>query len=908
MISFLSQVAKEIVDSGRPLESLKIILPSQRAVRLLKIELAKQLDRPALSPEIKSFTDFASELSGLQQLPSHQLLLQCYKSYCHVVPEKGRDSFELYLNWAPVLLQDFNDLSAHRVPQDDIFNYLTAVETLKQWAQKEEQTPLVKNYLKFWKQIPNLFKHFTQQLLENKVGYLGLLFSESVENISLYLMHTSQYHYLVGFNALTKSESLLIQEIISADRGNLRWDIDREFYENTEHAAGHFIRTYFREWKFLKGTKPCPMGDEFSEPKTILCIASDHSISQVKHAARLAQQLVKTHPQEKIALVLGDETYLVPTLSGFDPEFNAWNVTMGYSLLQTPAADMILQWLDCLQQLSENRLQVESIEKLGQTAYLKEYLTFLGIDFEGFVHSAKKRNQTYWKKDFILKRFQHPEWKELFSPYSNTQDLLNRMRKFCIALQNFFYSNFHNYNFESYFHSLEVVLNQLIETNNSSQVLNGIPLIKSFLTDLLKTETLDFEGDPTQGLQIMGLLETRMLDFDRVIVTHLNEGQMPARNRINSFLPFEVKKEFGIPTFLEKEAIYAYHFYRLLQRSQDIYLLYNATQEGLSEGIPSRFIYQLEHFCLPKHHFVKKQLHANLITFPKKEREVAKSPQLLDRLQKIAAAGFSPSSLSLYLRDPLRFYEERVLGIQPILSSESMVSHKDQGTILHGVLESLFTSYQNRDLSEKDYDQMLEKLPKILEAQFESIYGNSTSLQGKNHLVYQVLLAHCNSFLRYEKELVAEGANIQILALEEPFIIDFPHTEFDFPIRLKGTVDRIDKINEQVRIIDYKSGNVEVSSLILDPTVLQFDDPKMAVAFQVLTYAFQYLRRQPSSTIEAGVYALKTQSKYLPLGWKTHTHTLLSLNKLVSFEEFLCNLIKEILNPMINFKEKKKGN
>ena len=139
MISFLSQVAKEIVDSGRPLESLKIILPSQRAVRLLKIELAKHLDRPALSPEIKSITDFASELSGLQQLPSHQLLLQCYKSYCHVVPEKDRDSFELYLNWAPVLLQDFNDLSAHRVPQDDIFTYLTAVETLKQWAQKEEQ-------------------------------------------------------------------------------------------------------------------------------------------------------------------------------------------------------------------------------------------------------------------------------------------------------------------------------------------------------------------------------------------------------------------------------------------------------------------------------------------------------------------------------------------------------------------------------------------------------------------------------------------------------------------------------------------------------------------------------------------------------------------------------------------------
>ena len=171
---------------------------------------------------------------------------------------------------------------------------------------------------------------------------------------------------------------------------------------------------------------------------------------------------LKTYPQEKIALVLGDETYLVPTLAGFDAEFNAWNVTMGYSLLQTPAADMILQWLDCLQQLSDDRVRVEAVEKLGQTAYLKEYLAFLGMDFEGFVHSAKKRNQIYWKKRFYSQGFSNtPNGKKLFSPCSDTQNLLNRMRKFCIALQNFFYTNFHNHNFESYFHSLEVVFESI---------------------------------------------------------------------------------------------------------------------------------------------------------------------------------------------------------------------------------------------------------------------------------------------------------------------------------------------------------------------------------------------------------------------------------------------------------------
>ena len=908
MEAFLTHVAKQLIQSEKPLASLKIVLPSQRASRFLRQALIDQLKEPSLSPEILSITEFAGELSGLQKLAPHQLLLRCYESYCAVVPTKQQDGFAQFLNWAPVMLQDFNDLCAHRVPQDQIFHYLTEVETLKQWAQKEQQTPLVKNYIQFWKQLPDLFHHFTEGLLHDKLGFLGLLFSESVENLSLYLEHTPQYHYLVGFNALTQSEALLFQEIISQQRGQVLWDIDPIFYEDASHASGYFIRRYFQDWKSLRGKKPQWNGSTFSEKKSIQCIATDHSISQVKYAAQLAQQLVLAYPEERIALVLGDESYLVPTLSGFDGSFQDWNVTMGYSLNQTPAADLFVQWLDCLETLDSDRLRLDALEKLMNSAFFHHYLSFLGMSVKEPLELAKKRNQTFLNRSQLLTWFEHSEWQQLFAPFESAAELLTRLRTLSIELQGFFYKTQPNPNYESYFHGMEVVLNQLLETTSATQVLDSLSLVKTFFKDLLQRETLDLEGDATRGLQIMGLLETRLLDFDRVIVTHLNEGQLPAGKVTNSFLPFEVKKEFGIPTYQEKDAIFTYHFYRLLQRSHDIYLLYNATQEGLGGGVPSRFMYQLEHFCQPSHQFQKTQLQAEYTVADGGVREVQKSPLLLQRLQEIAAQGFSPSALTLYLRDPIAFYEERVLGIRPLKEAEAIVSLSDQGTILHAVLETLFTPYVNKKLSEKDYISMQGQLLDCLRKHFKEVYGSDSAFQGKNHLIFEVLRAHCERFLNYEKALVASGNTLEVLALEDHFSMEISLPGFNFPIHLRGTVDRIDVLNGQVRIVDYKTGRVATNTLKLNPTALDFEDPKTAIAFQVLTYAYQYLQQRPKAEIQAGVYALKAKKTFVPLGWGKSSETQLTLEKMQPFETLLHDLITEILSPSKSFQQKKKGN
>lgn len=906
MESFLEQVAKKILEGNRPLSEVRIILPSQRAIRFLKKALGEQLVQPVRSPKIQSITEFAAELSGLRSAPPLSLLLLCYESYRAVVPKETQESFEAFLHWAPVVLQDFNDICAHKVPQEEVFSYLTEVETLKEWARRENQTPLTRNYIQFWKQIPALFTHLVDRLLTEKLGFMGLLFSESVENLALYLEHTKHYHYIVGFNALTQSEALLFQELLSQGRAEVLWDLDRSFYENSHHAAGMFIRRYFKTWKTLAGQKPQWLGQVFEEKKSIYSVASTASVNQMKYAVQLAQRWVQQYPDERIALVLGDESYLIPALSGLDPNFTQWNVTMGYPLGQTPAADLLLQWVGIHEANMANRLRLEVVEKFLQTAALGAYLKAAGIDYENALSLAKKQNQVFISCDTLLQWQAAPPWQNLFEPTQLPFSLIERMLALCVAIQEYFFKQSKNLLFESYFYSLEKLLRQLNDETRYQALVSTFSLLRTLLMDSMQKETLSFVGEATQGLQIMGLLETRLLDFDRVIVTHVNEGQLPAGKSNASFLPYEVKKEYGIPTFQEKDAIFTYHFYRLLQRAQEVHLFYDTSDEGLGGAAPSRFLYQLELFAAPKHQFVKQTLQSRFISQQTEEAVITKSTKLLEKLHELADYGFSPSALTHYLRDPIAFYEERILGLRPADEAEAMVSYRDQGTVLHAVLESLYTPYVGKILTVSHCDAMQEKLGEELTHHFENVYGKHKTLSGKNYLIFKVLQTYCARYLAEEKKNVEKGDQIEILALEASFEIPIVIESRKTPVNLRGTVDRIDRYNGVLRILDYKTGTVSSRSLKLSATELDFEDSKTGIAFQVLTYAYQYLVQHPETQLSAGIIALKSKQSWLPL--TRDDDGVLTLDTIQPFETFLKKLIQEILSPSIPIQRKNPGN
>src|SRR5690606_2068011 len=325
---------------------------------------------------------------------------------------------------------------------------------------------------------------------------------------------------------------------------------------------------------------------------------------------------------------------------------------------------------------------------------------------------------------------------------------------------------------------------------------------------------VSFEGEPLEGLQIMGVLESRVLDFENVIITSLNEGVFPAGKSNNSFIPYDVKLELGLPTFTEKDAIYTYHFYHLLLRAKNIYLLYNSDAEGLDSGEKSRFITQLQLNPQLNHHIKTSTYFAKSAENINDLMQVDKSELLQKRLFEIASnKGFSPSAIGNYMRNPMQFYTQRVLGIKEVDEVEENIALNTLGTIIHGALEELYKPFVNSVLKISDIDIMLNKFEDLITHQFEINYSDTTEKIGKNLLAFEVDKRNIFHFLMLEKQFIEQGDDVKILALEEPLETVIIDEKLPYNVKIAGIADRIEIRNGVLRIIDYKTGKVEQSQV-----------------------------------------------------------------------------------------------
>ena len=432
---------------------------------------------------------------------------------------------------------------------------------------------------------------------------------------------------------------------------------------------------------------------------------------------------------------------------------------------------------------------------------------------------------------------------------------------------------------------------------------------KMIFESLAGEETFNFTGDAFDGVQIMGLLETRLLDFDNVIITNVNEGILPFGKTPFSWIPYEVRKKFGMNTFVEQDHLYAYHFFRLLQRAKKVFLLYNAAAEGIFSGERSRFLIHLEYFKHPSHHLVFKQLALPIPKLDYTQKKVLKTAAILAHLEHIGQEGFSPSSLTQYIRNPYRFYEQRMLKIKPVEEFNEQLSAIEKGTIMHEVLELLYTPYLSLIMKESDYDQMLEKLPEILAATFDSKTKNEEKRTGKNLLIYQVMEAVLQQFLGSEKKQVLEGNQIQIIGLEQEFKKAIEVKTIERTICFRGTVDRIDRYNGTLRFVDYKTGSVTAADLAFTDWEEIRTLPKKGPLFQVLLYAYVLKNDFNEEKRIAGVIPLKTfTNEFLAVSQKENTRKkhLLHLGDEVLnvFEKELFELLKEIFDTELPFWEK----
>ncbi|WP_225036054.1 PD-(D/E)XK nuclease family protein [Winogradskyella sp. SM1960] len=916
MISFIKSVLIDLQKKDFKLEDLHFILPSKRAGVFLKHHLSSLIEQPIFTPQILSSEEFVEELSGLQNLPNTDLLFRLYESYLVLTAKEEQESFDSFSKWAQILLQDFNEIDRYLISQDHIFDYLNAIKELNHWSLEPKQTDLVKNHLKFWKQLKNYYITFTENLLQSKQGYQGLIYREAVDNLESYIENANgKTHIFLGFNALNTAESQIIQGLLKNDLAHIYWDIDKAFIDDNIHDAGWFTRQHRKQWNYFK-TEPFNwVSNHYSEPKHIEAIGIPKLVGQAKYIGQLLDELTENDTNlSNIAVVLGEEQLLLPVLNSIPKHITKLNVTMGLPLQFVPLASFFEQLFNIHKNNPQHFYYKDIIGVLSHPSVYPLFETDDGNVSNDIVTHIQKNNTVYINVNELKQRTSsHKELIELlFNSWNNNPKVaLKLCSELILRMKSNFDSNKQDHSLElEYLYRFNTLFNQLVELNTSYKYLNSIVGLQSIYKELLSSETLDFKGEPLEGLQIMGMLESRVLDFETVIISSVNEGILPSGKTNNSYIPFDVKIENNLPTFKEKDAVYTYHFYRLLQRAKNVYILYNTEIDALKGGEKSRFLTQLE---VEDIHKVKTSIVSpDVPIIDQNLTEIIKTPLVIEKVKQLSAKGYSPSSLTNYIRNPIDFYYEKILGIKEFEDVEENIAANTLGSVIHNSLEDFYKPLVGHFLTIEHLQAFKSETKAMVTKHFEELYNTGGFSSGKNLIIFEIAQRYITNFLNLEIESLKDGNDIKILSIEADEIIDIAIEGLDFPIKLKGKVDRIDSFNGVTRVVDYKSGKVDKGKVeIVDWEELTTDYDKYSKSFQVLCYA--YMMRQNKKIelpIEAGIISFKNLGEgFLKFGKKPSSHArtrdqLITNETLDNFEIELKKLIVEICNPKVNFVEK----
>ena len=911
MQSFISETLDSILKTTKSFENVVFILPSQRAKVFLKQTLKDKISVGFL-PESLNIEQFVQQVSGIEKADSIQLLFHFYTIYKNL--EKDPDSFDTFSSWAFTVLQDFNEIDQHLVDTKEIFVYIRDIERLKKWSVSGTftETEFMKDHYSFLEKLNNFYPPLYQFLLEKKIGYQGLMYREACSNIEGYIEeNVHKKFFFIGFNALNKAEEFLFQKVLETNNSDIYWDLDEVFF-NTNHQAGTFIRKYKKEWKYYEKNPLKTLSNSFSGPKNIQIIGASKNTTQIKYAGEILENFTDF---KNTALILADETLLPITLNSLPKNINAINITMGYPLKDIPTTSLLFSIFQLF--VSQEKLQKTIVNEF----YHKDVVRFLKHQsvykllsdensalVDNFTEEIGKENLIFISKaqieSILIDTIASVKSgiSAIFNSYTTINEFLDRILNLIALLKEDVTTLEKEYLFRFY-----TAFTQLKTLQTEYEYFTDLKTLSLFFKQLISSETLSFQGEPLRGLQLMGMLETRVLDFENIILTSTNEGILPASSQQNSFIPFDVKIEFGLPTFKEKDAIFSYHFFRLLQRAKNVFILYNTEHDDFGSGEKSRFVTQLE---MMRDDIIYKNISPKVIPSKTALKEIPKNEVTFERLKELAKKGISPSALTNYLYNPVSFYKQKILKIKEFDDVEETVAFNTLGTVVHEALDELYTPFVGRFLSEENVSKMEKEANNLVIKHFKIQFKNGDISTGKNRLIYEVANRFVSNFLLKEKELLKDKKNkLKIIATEENLSAEITIEGIDFPVKLHGQVDRVDELNGVLRIIDYKTGMVSSTNLRV-PEFENLRDEKHLKAIQVLLYAYLFTKSKNynfNQPLEAGIYSFKNlNSGFLPIDFalpRKKPETNITEEKLEEFITELKIYIQEIYNPEIDFIE-----
>jgi len=908
MTSFISQILKKLLSQQQDISELIFVLPSKRAGAYLRKELGRMVDKPIFSPEVISIEEFSEKISGLKTIDSIHTLFELYAIYKEITPKERLEDFESFSNWAQTLIHDFNEIDRYLIDSDKIFNYLSEIQDTNHWSFGEDQTDIVKNYLLFWKKLPEYYKSLKENLLNKSEGYQGLIYRQASENITDFAKINAKNYVFLGFNALNNAEQHIIQQMLN-NNARIFWDIDNVFLKDETHDASLFIRQYLKDWPYYKSNEFQYASNTYNSKKEIEIIGVPKNVGQVKFVADTLSKLSKEE-LNTTALVLSDESLLLPMLNSIPSNIQELNITMGYPLKYSTFSSFFEKLFQIFQIETNQIYYKEVISVLSMPLIIKA----TNYESEAVINKIKSENLLYLNHQQIRGFFSLEHSKIIESCFTEKKlDPKQVLDRFEFIIENFkklLDSNNDGLTLEFLFHYHQVIL-RLKELVSEFPHFTSIKSLHHYFKELSSQQSLDFQGKPFQGLQLMGMLETRGLDFETVILTSVNEGILPAGKSNNSFIPYDLKKTFNLPTYKEKDAIYTYHFYHLLHRAKKVYLLHDTDTESQMGSEKSRFLLQLIHEKQPLHTITNSVISPEVPSAKKELQAILKTPEILQKIKDLAASGFSPSALTTYIRNPLDFYKRYILGIKDLEEVEETVAYNTLGTVVHDTLEAFYLPIVGQSLTLEHLTDFKKRISKEITVQFEKTYSKAPLNKGKNLLIFEVAKRYVSNFLNMEIEQLKKGDSIEIKEIESNLNISIKIPELDFPVRIKGKVDRVDRANGVLRIIDYKTGKVLQNQLqIANWDLITTDYDKYSKPFQVLAYASMLLQdKKDESRVEAGVISFKNLKEgflkfKLKQKVKGQEDSIISEDILVDFQQQLKKLIIEICNPEIPFIEK----
>ena len=862
MNPFLKQVANYLYTNySAELSEFCLVFPGRRAGVFFTAYLNECIEKTILSPEIITVNDLISSLTDLHQADQVSLVLKLHEVYNKVTGLS--EPIDEFFFWGEILLADFDDIDKYLLNADDLFRNISDLKELENqfdylsveqkkaidefWGNMDKVSHSFNKdkFIGIWIKLAEIYHKFREVLKQNEIAYSGMIYREVAESFTDKKVKSlrAQKYVFIGFNALNNCEKAIFKKLDNQQKAMFFWDYADFYLKDNENEAGRFLR--INRVLFSAPQNFIPENQQPPEQRKITLVSVPGNITQAQ-AINLPQVLDSFQINNRFdntAFVLADENLLIPVVSALGKSFEEVNITMGYPFLNTPVYSFISQLISL--QKNKRKSSKSTIFYYKPVVALLNHQFVINPEIKLFVSTIHQKNKVYIDASdlnfnlFVKKIFSCPE--SLIDMLDYFLEVIKELSfKFDIT-ENEQVKIEAEYIFQAFI-AIQRLKETLLEINVSDF---PVKILYRLLDQSLRRISIPFEGEPLTGLQVMGLLETRCLDFENLVLFSANEGVLPRIAVGHSFVPYHLRKGFGMPTYEDRDAMYAYYFYRLIQRTKKTVIVYNSITEGIASSERSRFLYQL----LYDSEFEIEELNLSF-NFKSITNEpiqiVANETHIQKLISKYSIQNLSPSAINTYLECKLKFYFRYIAGIKEKDELKEEIDAVLFGNLFHYAMEILYRPFENRTVEVNALKLLRGDLRRIEDIVSQSIAGKyyqmnyaeakNVKLSGQSILI----AAHIRDYIFQLIENDMKFAPFQLISLEKEYSADYQVVlvEKHVNIRIGGIIDRIDRNVGGFRIIDYKTGrNLKLDFKEWSHLVDRNYSDRRKEIFQTLIYA-----------------------------------------------------------------------